>query len=336
MANYFVTGASGFLGSHLVPVLIGQGHHVCCLSRTRPAGHLTHPNMNWVTADLGDNAAYRKSLGEADYVLHLAGRLSARRRADYEQTNVAGTETLIRTCAAVGSRLRRFVYVSSIAAMGPKYDGSLLSELDPCRPESEYGVSKLEGERKVQRYAGALPVVILRPAFIYGPGDTRAASYLKTMLDPWSRSWRIAIKTISLCHVADVVQSCLQAAGGNISSGEVYLIAEAEIYTWASLKTMAINALAQLIAHGLVQVHQGGESYLEEIQRQEPHGSGLPYLYWGCNTRKAQVGLDFRTAFSARDQVRKEVESCIAAGFFSPHLQIQRERYDKKIAEPQR
>lgn len=326
MANYFVTGASGFVGTHLVRALLRRGHRVWCLSRSPPAQFRNHPKLKWIKAGIGDSAVYRGVLARTDYVLHLASLLSARRRIDYVRTNVLGTKELLRACKAAGAAQERIVCMSSIAAMGPRYDGGLLCESDPCLPESEYGASKLAAERLVQEQAGSLPIVILRPSFVYGEGDTRAAIYLKALLEPSPRPWKSTIRTISLCHVADVVESCLLAADRDTATGEVFIISEPEAYTWKSLQSIVTGALGRLLASGEVQVRGDGAALLARVRQLQNLARGKPrYQYWGCDTGKACARLGFQAARSARNSATETIRSYLAAGLLSPFFEIRQE-----------
>ena len=327
MANFFVSGGAGFVGSHLVQTLLERGHRVCCLSRSPRPRSADCPNLDWIQADIGESAAYRDGLARVDCVIHLAGLLAARRPEDYDKTNVAGTGELLRAAKAAGAP-RRFVYMSSIAAMGPRYDGGLLRESCRCAPESEYGASKLAAERLVLEHAGSLPVVILRPSFVYGEGDTRASTYLKRFLEPMPRPWRSNIKTISVCHVGDVVAACLLAAENEIPAGEVCIIAEPEIYTWDSLRGIVACAFAQLVTGGEVQLHGDGAALLTRIRELDILAAGARrYQYWGCDTRKAQAVLGFQAKRSVRESAGATIRSYIGAGLLSPIFEIRQETH---------
>lgn len=179
-----VTGAAGFLGSHLAEKLLHDGHSVILLDsftdfyeprlkRRRVAELLSHSTATLRECDLV-TADLVRPLSEVDVVFHLAGQPGVQAWGPgfrlYLERNIMATQRLLE--AAVAVDLSRFIYASSSSIYGD-------SELDPTpedatpAPLSPYGVSKLAGEHLVTAYgrAGPLPVVILRYFTVYGPGQ---------------------------------------------------------------------------------------------------------------------------------------------------------------------
>jgi nucleoside-diphosphate-sugar epimerase len=178
-----VTGAAGFIGSHLVDALLAAGCAVVGVDRRNPrrdllaglhlACAMNHPRFTWVEADVA-NASLDPVLAGADCVFHLAALPGVRRSwgsefPAYVTANIIATERLVTACERVG--VRRLVYASSSSVYGPTTAAS--RESDPTRPISPYGITKLAGERLCLAHAARadsrLSVVALRYFTVYGP-----------------------------------------------------------------------------------------------------------------------------------------------------------------------
>jgi nucleoside-diphosphate-sugar epimerase len=178
-----VTGATGFVGGHLLDAAAAAGHQVAALTR-RPQD--PRDRVEWIAGSLDDRAALDKLVTGADAVIHVAGVVNAPDAAGFEAGNVLGTGAVL--AAAEKAGIARFVHVSSLSAREPRL--------------SQYGASKARSEAMVA--ASPLSTVIVRPPAIYGPGDHellemfRMASRGFVLLPPAGR--------LSLLHAADLAR----------------------------------------------------------------------------------------------------------------------------------
>ena len=219
----FVTGASGFIGAHLVEHLLSQGCEVRCLVRpSTRAEHLQRPGVVRIDGTLAESDDYRHALVGCDAVFHLAGILAAIQPAAMLRTNGAGTRRLADACGSLPTP-PRLVYVSSLAAAGPSPpERAFRDESDPPTPISVYGRSKRDGELVLERRAGRLPVTIVRPGVVYGACDAQGAQIFRAI-----RRTRLHIVVgfhtprLSLVHVEDLVSMLVAAAerGERVTSG---------------------------------------------------------------------------------------------------------------------
>jgi len=218
-----VTGASGFIGSHLLDVLIRKGFRVVAASRSPVEGD----GIEWRRApELGPGADWSSVLSGAEGVVHLAGRAHIGTKTKLEENlhrriNELGTLRLVNQAAAEG--VRHFVFVSSIGAVTESSD-SMVTEATPCRPTNPYGQSKLAAEEEVKSASANMAWTILRPPLVYGPGNPgnmrRLFQLMQTGLPLPLASVRNRRSFIFVRNLADVITLC---PGNPHAFGKVFL-----------------------------------------------------------------------------------------------------------------
>ena len=226
----FVTGATGFVGSHLVHTLLKGGHHVSCLVRSpeKAARTFRHASPTIIHGHLDDPTALRTGAKDADLVFHVAGLTAARDLDEFLTVNNGGTERVLAAAADVAPRLTRFVYVSSLAAVGPTQRGSPATEAGGPHPVSNYGMSKLAGEAATR--VSALPWTIVRPPAVYGPRDVELLRVFKLARFGFAPVFGDGTQELSFVHVADLVDALILAAT-HTEPGKVYFACHGEIVT---------------------------------------------------------------------------------------------------------
>jgi len=215
-----LTGATGFIGSHVAEALLGAGVQVRGLVRdpSRLTGSL-RDRLDTVTGDLRDRTALEALVDGAAVVVHLAGRVRAPRDGDFDLANRVGTENLV-AAAHSAARGARLVYVSSLAAAGPSPDPEGLEPDAEPAPISAYGRSKLAGERAV-RTCG-LAWVVVRPPIVYGPRDIDVFQFFRFAslgVAPIPAGERYA----SVAYVSDVVRAAVAALSGRADGRVLHL-----------------------------------------------------------------------------------------------------------------
>jgi len=250
-----VTGASGFIGQHLVRRLIERGDRVSCLVRaTSPLDELRSSGARLIVGDATDRAGMERALAEsrADVVFHLAGLLKAVRTADFARVNAGGVESVAAACAGRAGR-PLLIVVSSLAAAGPCAGDQPLMEGDSPAPVSAYGRSKLAGELAAARHAGEMAITIVRPPIVFGPGDRGVLEMFRPIAHSGLHivpGWKE--RRVSLIHVADLVALLLLAAGkgerlrpdGAPGQG-VYFVAAEHDPTYAELGQAIARAMGK-------------------------------------------------------------------------------------------
>lgn len=166
-----VTGATGFIGYHLVKELTKAGASVTCLVRsTSDTSSLSDFNPAYVQGDILQRESLTEPTSQVDLVIHLAAAQESFSPQNYYDTNVGGTRNLIEA-SVQHNPPPTFVYVSSLTAAGPASRGDILTEGDPPSPTSHYGRSKLAAEEVVRAWANSLPASIVRPPMVFGEYD---------------------------------------------------------------------------------------------------------------------------------------------------------------------
>ena len=227
-----VTGANGFVGSHIVEELVKEGHDVTCMVRkTSSLKWLTGCKAGFVTCDLSAVEDFSEVLKDCDAVVHTAGILRAKETDKYYEVNQLATKKLAEAVLKHNPPIKRFVYISSLAAQGPA-GNSVCSNPEPGaeKPVSDYGKSKLAGERELKILEGKIPCVILRPAAVYGPRDKDIFIFFK-LVSMGLRIRPVNERFFQLVYVRDIARAVVSAltcpAGFNI-----YQLAEKTVYSW--------------------------------------------------------------------------------------------------------
>jgi dihydroflavonol-4-reductase len=222
MPRIAVTGATGFIGRHLVARLIARGDDVRAIvrpeSRTLERTPLP-PGVVVIRAAL-EAASLREAFREVNVVVHLAGVVSSVRDQTFTDVNVAGTSavaTAARTAAAY------LVDISSLAAAGPAPASAPRTEADPPAPITAYGRSKLDGERAIAAVPG-LRWTVLRPGIVYGPGDRAFLPLFEAAARGVMPLVGRPDATYSVIHVQDLV-SAMAAAIDRRLEGETVFVA---------------------------------------------------------------------------------------------------------------
>lgn len=247
----FVTGGTGFVGSHLVEELLKRGHEVRALTRG-DLRWLAGLPVELVRGGLGDADALRDGCAGADLVYHVAGLTRAPSEDALVRANVDGTRAVLDATEAAG--VRRVLVTSSQAAAGPSpvRDGRSVpsTEDDPPRPISAYGRSKaaMEGMVAKRIREGRGPdTVVVRPPSVYGPREADIYTLLKAAargLFPIVGDGRAP--QLALVYIRDLVRGMADAAE-RAPGGQMYFLGGPRNYSWAEVRAAAAEALGRRV-----------------------------------------------------------------------------------------
>lgn len=238
-----VTGGTGFVGSHLVELLLREGRAVTCLVRD-PARlrWLDGARVSLVRGDCSDPGSLARAVQGVSTVYHLAGLTKARRAGEYYEVNHLGTKNLLEACGRHNPGLKKFILASSLAAAGPSPDGHRLTETAAPHPVSDYGTSKLLAEEETLRWKDRFPVVILRPSAVYGPRDRDMFALFRWAAKGLTIEIAGGERYINPCYVEDLADALSSASVNQVPNGSVYCVAEERAYSWTEFRQLLLAA----------------------------------------------------------------------------------------------
>jgi nucleoside-diphosphate-sugar epimerase len=247
-ASALVSGATGFLGSRLVPRLQQAGFRVRVLVRQgSDLERLAGSGAEIVRGDLADEDSLRRAVAGQRFVFHTAGKVTDwGRRRDFFQVNAEGTARLLAACQEAG--VERMVHVSSLTVLGLPRTGALVDEETPCArsPRDPYTASKIAAEVRARAAHGrrGLAVTVVRSGVIWGPGDTTIVPRLARLL----RRGRMvhigrAENILALSHVDNLCAGIILAATVPGAAGQIYHLTDGEEITARA----ALSALAEAL-----------------------------------------------------------------------------------------
>jgi len=243
-----VTGATGFIGSHLVKELKNQGHEITCLVRkTSNINKFKELNVDFAYGDIQDKKSLEGAVEEKEVIYHLIGigSLSANTEEEFKKfydINVLGTKNLLNAVLSKNLGIKKVIYLSSTAAVG--LQNGIVNEETACHPVTPYQKSKYESEKLIldyyERYG--LPITIIRPCMVYGPGSLHSeilhmCKFIKKGIFPLFNNGN---NSVPLVYVADLVQGIALAAE-KARGGEIYFITNDKVSTMNQI----IDAISQ-------------------------------------------------------------------------------------------
>ena len=246
----FVTGGTGFVGSHLVEELLRRGtDEVRCLVRTDPKW-LSDLDVEQVRGDLSDVETLWAALDGVTHVYHAAGLTRAPTWQPFYDVNVQGTLNLMGAVKHAAPDVERVLVTSSLAAVG-RCEADRATEAHPLRPISRYGRSKARMEEALREphdlteaYGDVLPITIVRPSAVYGPRDRDILDFFRAV------QWHVcpvvgsgSTPTLSLVHARDLATGIVDASLAPAAEGETYLLGSERPYAWTEVKEAATDAL---------------------------------------------------------------------------------------------
>ena len=314
-----VTGANGFVGSHLVDLLLEKKYRVRCLVRkTSNMKWLEGKDIEIIDTGLFDKEGLRKAFNDASYIFHVAGVVKSKKPEGYFKGNVDTTRNLLDAALEFKDTIQRFLIVSSQTATGPSLDGIPVNEETKCHPITTYGRSKLAEEKLAQTYMDKLPITICRAPAVYGERDTEIMIFFKTFNKGLMTTIGFNRKKISLIHVLDLVYGFLLAATNDKSKNQIYFISSEKYYTWEEIGKVTSDVIGKnpvkvKIPHSVVfsiatiaqffALFNTGPATLNIEKARD-----ITQTNWTCDTGKAIKDLEYHQKISIEEGIKRTVD----------------------------
>jgi dihydroflavonol-4-reductase len=311
-----VTGANGFVGSHLVDLLLENNYRVRCLTRkSSDLKWLKDKDVQIFDSGLMDKDGLRKAFQGADYIYHVAGVVKSKKPEGYFHGNVETTRVLLETAIEFKDTIKKFLVVSSQTAAGPSYNGKVITENDPCNPITTYGRSKLAEEELAKSFMDRIPITICRAPAVFGERDTEIFIFFQTFSKGLMTTIGFDKKLISLIYVKDLVKGFMLAAESKKSDGQIYFISSEKYYTWDEVGSVTSKVLSKKpikikVPHSVVYLIAAIAQFIA-MSNSKPatlnieKARDLTQNAWICDTGKAIRELNYHQSFSLEEGIKR-------------------------------
>ncbi len=313
-----VTGATGFIGSHIADLLLEKGYEVRCTYRkTSNLQWLEGKPFDLVEADFFDIESLKNACKNVDYIIHSAGVVAGWNLDDFIRGNRDTTLNLLKAATEVTPNLKKFIYVSSQTAAGPaeSLDKPVTEDMPP-HPITSYGKSKIEAEESVKSFKNSFNYVILRPTAVYGPRDVAIFQMFQVAQKGLGTLMGFNKKYLNLIHGYDCARGIVQALESDNAINETYFIASEEIYNWPQIisvfkKTLNKKFFVTLrLPHFIIYTVAFFSEFFGKFAKKPPvfnkdKAKDFVQKYWICSVEKAKNEFGFKQEISLEEGIKQ-------------------------------
>jgi nucleoside-diphosphate-sugar epimerase len=242
----FLTGSTGFLGSHVTEVLRGRGHELAAL--VRPASlvrRLKEQGVELVQGQLPQSASLSEALSGCDAVVHMAGLIKALNKNEFFRGNTQGTAYLVEQVLRAPQRPRLFLQVSTLAAIDPSRGEDFCQPAKHAPALSHYGESKRQAELALAPLQGKVQTIILRPPVLYGPRDGEFLPLFRMIGRGLAPMYRGGKNQLSVCYGPDTAAAISDLVERPPQGDGIYCLDDGAVHTWKTLATTIAEVMGE-------------------------------------------------------------------------------------------
>lgn len=316
-----VTGASGFIGSHVAEQLVDKGYDVyCSMRKTSNPRWLIDKNVIFANVNLFDINDIKKVVKDCEYIYHIAGATFARNESEFMLHNSTVTDNLINATIEAAPKLKKFVYLSSQTVAGPakSLESPISEDLSP-NPLTAYARSKKSAEDIINKRNSDIPTVICRAPAVYGARDTAIFDIFRLIQKGLATYIGFTEKYLNLIEGSDLARGIIMAGESEKTISNTYFITSKKKYTWTEVLPIIAESLNKKkyinlkVPHGIV-LSVGTIMEIISKLTSKPqvfnYDKAIDFIqkYWICSHEKALNDFGFEQNIELLEGIYKTTE----------------------------
>ena len=299
-----VTGATGFIGSHIVDGLIKSGYEVYVLARKESNLESVNSKAKIINVDLYNLSDLKNKLSDLEIIIHCAGALFGKKYDYFYKSNVQSTINLVEAIKE-NKNFKQFIFISSLTAVGPSQNiEKAVTEESPRKPITNYGRSKAEAEEYIEKQKEWLNYTIFRLPAVFGARDKAIYSIFKIANLGMGSLIGFNTKYLSLVYHKDIVNVVTQSIDNKLTFKEIFFLSNTEYYTWLEImKILKVKLKKKIfinlrLPHSIVYILGYFNSFLSKIIGITPifnidKAKDFTQQYWICDNSKLRKTLNY-------------------------------------------
>lgn len=328
MKRLLVIGAGGFIGGFIASMGLDRGYDVTVAVRASTSRrYLTDERLHFLVLDYDDSEAIAEAMREAlpdgerwDYVIHNLGATKCANFSDFDKINYRYLVNIVEALKAAGKEPERFLFMSSLSAMGPVDEKTYrpITNADTPHPNTRYGLSKMKAEEYL-RYRSGLHYIIFRATGVYGPREKDYLMMIKSIDGHIDVGMGYRKQMLTFIYVDDLVNAMFDALDAGVSD-KIYIISEPKAYTQKEFRSMVSKALGGRWVLPLklpMWVVLAVSTLTEKLAAVRGKASTLnrdkykimKQRNWNCDVSEAQADFGFKADYPLERGVRATVDA---------------------------